>query len=72
MRRGGFNGEHEGARCSLSLVRMSKLKIFYKEMRTLLLKLCSDSVKALAEIVPSAAHWSTKPRTPLLSLSNHR
>lgn len=46
-----FNGENGGARCSVSLVRMSMLKFFYTKMRTLLLKLCSDSVKVLAEIV---------------------
>jgi len=50
-----FNGEYGGARCSVSLVRMSTLKKFYTEMRTLLLKLCSDSVEVLAEIVLRAA-----------------
>ena len=67
-----FNGEHGSARCSISLVRVSMIKTFNKEMRTLLSKLCSDSVKALAETVPRAALWSTKLRTPLSSLNNHR
>ena len=47
---------------------MSTVSVFAAYLRTLLLKFCSDPVKALEEMVASAALWSMNARTSLSPL----